>query len=134
MRGSPLIFFLDTAFSLPILSFAFSYSSPPLYSPMASKKTAQSMTRIRSSYTGPPFAGNSWHLTIDRQELGDILAAYQVFDTIVLEVPSSNEGVVDAQGHSSKVALFLAMFTNGLKLPFSSSIRKVLDLLGLALS
>lgn len=60
-----------------------------------------------------------------------MFAAYQVPDMVFFEIIGPNKGVVDSQGHLSKVTLFPTMFTNTLRLPFSYLVREMLDLLGL---
>lgn len=54
-------------------------------------------------------------------------------DFVSLEIPTVHQGAVDLEGHATWVALFLVMFSNGLRLPFCQSIQDVLYYLRLAL-
>lgn len=64
--------------------------------------------------------------------LQSLKASYGFPNSVVLEVPRSHERVVDSKGFASKVALYAAMFTNGLRLTFCRPVSKVLDFLSLA--
>lgn len=57
---------------------------------------------------------------------------YKVLGVINLVVPSLDEGFVDSEGFTSKVALYPTMFSSGLRLPFCCPICGLLDFKGMA--
>lgn len=64
-------------------------------------------------------------------ELESLRTKYKVPCIVNLVVSLPNEGAVDSGGLASKVTLYPAMFSNGLRLTFFRPVHDVLDFVGM---
>lgn len=82
----------------------------------------------------PSYASHHWYSEASYKFLLSLISTYRVLYTVFYEIVGPQEGAVDVDGSTSLVALFSNIFSYGLKVPFPSPIREVLDHLGLASS
>lgn len=80
------------------------------------------------------YASSLWQLSVTLPDMNTLRREYGVPRGMVFEVPRPDEGAIDPKRYAYKVALFLSMFLDGLRLPFYHLVRDVLDMEGVALS
>lgn len=84
------------------------------------------VTSLRST-----LEGHRWVTSTTRRELDSMRYCYGISDSVVLGLPEQHRGAIDMRGLAVSVALYLAMFSMGLCLPFCRPVCDVLDFLGL---
>ncbi|KAG7951360.1 hypothetical protein I3843_12G003400 [Carya illinoinensis] len=80
------------------------------------------------------FEGFSWRSTISKKELTKLQAGCRVPMSVELVILSPDEGSVDEEGFFGHVTLMAGALSSGLRLPFFSLVRDVLDFLQISLA
>lgn len=70
-------------------------------------------------------------MVVDSMTFDALQCMYGILDSVVLEVLASGSWAVNSGGYTERVALCSGMFVQGVRLPFYSPSRDVLDFLGM---